>query len=212
MENGTFDDWFYPAKDFGDGKGGGLYNSGAHEAIASTEQAHSGTYSLRARVWSSNDSSSGVRAFRWQEAREHRELYYSAWFFIPTDYRRTSDPATGAFWNLFQFKSRSSSGRNDPLWALYVKRRADGKPYLYAGWGWGGTEIEGPFKTSSLGGRFFEQSVASLPIGRWFKLEAFLRQSKDFDGTLTIWQDETELYDFRGVRTSYPQSYGLAWF
>ena len=93
-----------------------------------------------------------------------------------------------------------------------MKRRADGKPYLYAGWGWGGTEIEGPFKTSSLGGRFFEQSVASLPIGRWFKLEAFLRQSKDFDGTLTIWQDETELYDFRGVRTSYPHvTAGQAW-
>ncbi len=204
FEEASVVDLYYPAREDEPDKGGGIYNSGRHEARASSELAHSGRQSLRARIWTGEDSTSAVRLFRWREAREHRELYYSAWFFIPTDHRRTADPSAGAFWNLFQFKTRSSDGRNDPVWALYVNRNDDGEPYLRAGWGWGGTELAGPFESSSQGGRFFEQSVATLPIGRWFQLEAFLRQSKDFDGRLTIWQDGEELYDFTDVRTSYP--------
>lgn len=211
MEDGTLAEWREPSRG-DDTDGGGLFNSGTHEALVSGEQARSGASSLRARIWQTADEAPGVRAFRWLEARQHRELYYSAWFFITEEYRPTEDRSTGGFWNMFQFKSRSADGRNDPLWALYVHERPDGAQYLRAGWGWGGTEVAGPFAESPLGGRFFDQWVADLPIGRWFHVEAFLRQSKDFDGRLTVWQDGVELYDFANVRTSYAHAgHGQSW-
>ena len=50
-----------------------------------------------------------------------------------------------------------------------------------------------------------------MPIGRWFHLEAFIRQSSGYDGTLTFWQDGVKLFDFRNIRTSYPNCDFNSW-
>ena len=39
---------------------------------------------------------------------------------------------------------------------------------------------------------------ASVPIGRWFQIEAHLRASPDADGVLELWRDDTLLYQVRG--------------
>jgi hypothetical protein len=211
MEESGLADWYYPSTGPTGSYGGGLYNSGAHEAVASRSQAHSGAASMRATIWTPSRPTSAVRAFRWRESRTNREAYYSAWFYIPTRYTLTGDSCCGRYWNLFQFKSRSSDGRNDPVWALYVANRPSGELYLYAGWGWGGTRIAGPYSTSGVGGKNYQQTVASLPVGRWTRIEAFLRQSKDFDGRVAVWQDGVLLFDFRNVRTSYDNPAYNAW-
>ncbi len=196
METGSTSEWSANG-------GGGLFNSGTYEAVATSELAHTGANSLRARIWTPGES--GVRAFRWSEARSNRSLYYSVWMYIPTNYTLTADPNTGQFWNLFQFKSRTpDSSRIDPLWSLNAAPDGAGALYLRAGWGWGGATLSGPRATDGVGGKWFEPATRrSLPVGRWFHLQAMLHQSKDFDGRLTFWQDGVQLLDLTGVRTSY---------
>src|SRR5262245_54354614 len=80
MEPGSLAEW-------GDGRDGGLFNSGRWRADTSVQQAHSGRYSLRTEISTPSTPLSGVRAFRWGEARENREAYYSAWYYFPAEYR-----------------------------------------------------------------------------------------------------------------------------
>jgi hypothetical protein len=54
------------------------------------------------------------------------------------------------------------------------------------------------------GFRRLRQRVATVPVGRWFQLSARLRQSKNFDGLLCVWQDDRLLFGLHDVRTSYP--------
>jgi hypothetical protein len=195
------------------GGGGGLYNSGNYKAYVSTDVAHSGRYSLRTEISSPSSPTSGVRAFRWAEARANRDAYYSIWMYVPTQYTLTADPNTGRFWNVFQFKSRTPEGsRNDPVWALYAAPDGEGRLYLHAGWGWGGTELAGPRASDGVGGKWFEPTKRTpIPVGRWVHFEAFLHQSKDFDGRLSFWQDGEQLFDLQGVRTSYNNCDYNAW-
>lgn len=196
MENGSTSEWAVNS-------GGGLYNSGTFEAVASADVAHTGSSSLRARIWT--PSTSGVRAFRWAESHANRSLYYSAWIYLPTDFSLTADPNTGQFLNLMQFKSRTADGsRNDPLWGVYAVPNGAGGLYLRAGWGWGGTPVAGPYATSDVSGKWYEPSTrVTLPVGRWVHIEAFLHQSNGFDGAFTFWQDGTKVLDFTGIRTSF---------
>ena len=197
-ENGSLSEWE-------SNWGGGIFSSGSYEAVVSGEAAKSGSRSLRARIWTPSES--GVRAFRWKEPRENRELYYSAWVYMPEDYR-----VTGNYVHLFQFKSRSTDGRNDPIWGLYGVDDGKGGIRLQAGWGWGGTPVSGPYASDGVGGKWIQSSVdATLPTGRWVHVEAFLRQSKDFDGRLKFWVDGKELFDLNQVRTSFDNCTYNSW-
>jgi hypothetical protein len=193
--------------------GGGLYSSGSYEQVASTDQRRSGTHSLRARIWTPGSPTPGVRAFRWAEARGNRALYFSAWLYVPTNYALTGDPCCGRFWNVFQFKSTSADGsRNDPVWAFYATPDGNGGLYLRAGWGWGGTTLAGPYAGDGVSGKNYEPLVKMpIPVGRWFQVQGYLNQSKDFDGRVVLWQDGTKLYDFANVRTSYNNCKWNAW-
>jgi hypothetical protein len=206
MEDGSTSEWLA-------GGGGQLYNSGAFEAEASTDIARTGLHSLRARIWTPSSPSSGVRAFRWQEARANQELYYSAWLYLPTAYTLSNERRNGGYWNVFQFKSRTADrSRDDPVWAFYATPDGEGGLYLRAGWGWGGTALAGPYGTDGVGGKNYEpETRVSLPVGRWVHLQAFLRQSSEFDGRLTFWQDGVKLFDLDGIRTSYPNCSFNAW-
>jgi hypothetical protein len=211
MEEGTLSDWYSPSTGPTGDYGGGVYNSGRYGVSAVSDHAHNGRRSLRATIWTPNSPTSGVRAFRWNEPRAHREAYYSAWFFVPKMYKLTANPCCGRFWNIFQFKSQSADGRNDPVWALYVAKRSSGELYLYAGWGWGGTKVSGPYATSGVSGKNFDQCSLDFAVGRWVRIDAFLRQSKDFDGQLIVWQDDVMLFDFQKIRTSYANPSYNAW-
>lgn len=206
MEAGSLAEWSA-------GEGGGLFNSGPGSAAVSSERAHTGIRSLRMTISAPPNRPAAVRAFRWAEASGHRDLFYSVWIYVPTHYTPTGDPDRGRFWNLFQFKSRSSDGRrDDPVWALYATPDAEGRLYLRAGWGWGGTALAGPFAGATTGGRFFEPFWrVPLPVGRWFQLQALYRPSADFDGRLVVWQDGLVLFNLNGIRTSYRNCGASPW-
>jgi hypothetical protein len=179
--------------------GGGLFNSGTNQVVISSDHYRSGSKSLRASIRTLSTRGSGVRAFRWKEARENRDAYYSVWIYLP----EKLDPS-GGFLNLFQFKSRSGA-RNDPVWAFYGVPDGMGGAYLRAGWGWGGTPLAGPTVVDQrITGRWYEPARRiSLPVGRWVQLQAFLHQSYGFDGRLQFWQDGVRLFDLNNIRTSF---------
>jgi hypothetical protein len=50
-----------------------------------------------------------------------------------------------------------------------------------------------------------------VPVGRWFKVEARLRQSKDFDGAIRVTLDGQLLADVGDVRTGWPNCTYSSW-
>jgi hypothetical protein len=191
MEDGTLDGWGGAALN-----GGGEFDSGSGVSTASRDVAHSGSWSAEMTL---ADGSGGTRLLRWQEPRAYRDLVFSAWFYIPRTYTLTGDPS-GRFWNVFQFKSRSTTGSVDPMWDLIVDNPAPGRMRINLDWS--PRTLQGPLPGQS-GWRRFTQSVADVPAGRWFQLTAELRQSNAFDGSLRVWQDGELLFDLTGIRTTY---------
>jgi hypothetical protein len=199
MEDGTLDGWGGAAMN-----GGGEFDSGSGVSAASRDVAHSGSWSAKMTL---PDGSGGTRLFRWQEPRQYRDVVYSAWFYIPSAYTLTGLPS-GRFWNLFQFKSRSSDDSVDPMWDLTVSNPSPGRMRLNLDWS--PPTLEGPVPGQS-GFRRFTQSVADVPVARWFQLSAELRQSNGFDGALRVWQDGQLLFDLSGIRTSYANCAYNSW-
>jgi hypothetical protein len=199
MEDGTLDGWGGALL-----RGGGEFNSGAGASAASRDVAHTGSWSVRMTL---PDGSGGTRLFRWQEPRQYRDLVFSAWFYIPRNYTLTGAPSS-RFWNLFQFKSRSTSDSVDPMFELMVDNPSPDRMRLNLDWS--PRTLEGPSPGES-GWRRFTQAATDIPVGRWFQLTAQLRQSSAFDGALRIWQDAQLLFDLAGIRTSYQNCAYNAW-
>jgi hypothetical protein len=192
MEEGSLADWYFPESSAVRSYGGGEYNSDGGDSVASSERARSGAWAVKATL----PGAGGTRLFRWQEARANRDLVYEAWFYLPAAYR-----ITGNYWNLFQFKSRSTAGAVDPLWFVDLVTTADGslRPTLI----WWHRTLEGPRPGQAGLRRLQPLSPVTVPAGRWFSLKARLHQSKDFDGTLQVWLDGQLIFDQTGVRTSF---------
>ena len=208
FETGDLSQWYGAARSKANAseRGGGIFNSGIAESVASQDFAHSGRWSLKATITTPHRPTSGARLFRWLEPRDETYfasgLYYSAWFLFPKQYTLTANPHSGRFWNIFQFKSKRST-TNDPFWYLDIANRAPGGAmYLTLHW-WDGLAIEGPHAGES-GGRRYAQSVKDIPVGQWTHIEAYLKQAADFTGEVTIWQDSELVFDQRNVKTKYP--------
>jgi hypothetical protein len=195
MEAGTLSRWYVPANEDTGDNGGGVYLSDGGRALASTEEARTGRWAAKLEL---PDGRGGARLFRWRELREHRTLTVSAWLYIPRVYTLLGSPSD-EYLDIFQFKSRSAT-RNDPFWLLNVVNPEPGAMRVELHW-WP-TDVDGP-RPGEAGFRVFEHHGPDLPIDRWFKLKATLRQSNGFDGRLRIWQDGRPLYDLDGIRTGY---------
>jgi hypothetical protein len=203
MEEGTLADWYSPQPAAIGNFGGGEYNSDGGVTTVSDERSRSGSFAAKLTLPGGHG---GTRLFRWRELRRHQETLQTAWFFFPRSYTKIG--TDGSFLNLFQFKSRSISGAVDPMWYLDVSNPTPDRMRLDLVW-WP-RALEGP-RHGELGFRRLTQHIADIPVGRWFELRAQLRQSKDFDGVLRIWQDGQLIFDMTGIRTSYTNCRYTPW-
>jgi polysaccharide lyase-like protein len=180
------------------GTHGGSFDSGACQRPpngVSNEVAHSGQYAMKMTI-NLGSGESGCRQFRHEESISGGTYYYGAWFYLP------SYVAAQNYWNVFQFKSETSS-QNDPFWVLDIMPRSSGGP-MSLRLRWKGTVV-GPFASdTSTGTKTYTQRVADLPVGTWFHVEVYLKQASDFTGRLTVWQNGKQLYDMANVKTKYP--------
>lgn len=162
--------------------GGGEFNSGGGVSRVSTAVSRSGRHAAELRL-SNVQGDQGVRLFRWQEPRQHSDLYYSTWYYFPERYVAPN------WWNVFQFKSKTSS-RNDAFFQLNVGNRADGQMHFYL-YDWQRR-------------RSYPQSTVNIPVGRWFQVEVYYKSRGDQTGQVTVWQDGVELFNVNDVQTRYP--------
>jgi Polysaccharide lyase len=152
----------------------------------------------------------GCRQTRNVEAKSGKTFVYSAWYYLPRREIPTRD-----MWNVFQFKSGSPSVHSigtDPFWTINIVRSRRGGPLrLVLKWKGGDTDhtrgVRGPFADSQRHPRTYRQRRAVVPIRRWFKINAYLKQSGDFSGALVVRQDGVLLWNMRGIRTKYPDGW-----
>jgi hypothetical protein len=162
--------------------GGGEFNSGGGISRVSTVVSRSGRHAAELRL-TNVQGDQGVRLFRWQESRQHSDLFYSTWYYFPERYVAPN------WWNVFQFKSKTSS-RNDAFFQLNIGNRADGQMHFYL-FDWQRRQS-------------YPQSAANIPIGRWFQIEVYYKSRGDQSGQITVWQDGVELFNVKDVQTRYP--------
>jgi hypothetical protein len=189
-EEGNMSDWYLNG-------GGNESLSGNAVTGASRDFAHTGSWSAKGTI--TTPPGAGARLFRKAVSNPNPATYayYSAWYYIPV--RMTS----AHFNNIFQFKSIDSAGVSDPFWDLKIRNRSNGNMYVTLNW-WCGLTVEGPHQGES-GCRSYH-ALKDLPVGQWFHLEAFLRQSSTFSGQIIFWQDGIEIFNQNNVKTRYSAS------
>jgi chitodextrinase len=162
---------------------------------ATQEQARSGTWSAKLSI---PGSWGAVRLWRWKESMVYRELYYSAWYFVPQLY--TMDVRAGGSTNWWQYKSTTPIGQNDPFFLLGWQNTGPGAMRMDMTW-WG-PATDGPLPGQRGLRRWV--STVDIPIGRWFHIEVRHVCAGDFTGAIQVWQDGVELFHLEGVKTRYP--------
>jgi hypothetical protein len=176
-ETGDFSDW--------DQKGGYHWSAqgGVTEIVTRPNPTRSGQYSFRSSVTSpGTGTQSGAEASR--SGGLPTEAYYSAWYYFPEAIVSTS------YWLFFKFRSRTDPSDDTTTvntWDLDVMTDSNGAMNLAL------------YHHSNSD----EQTAAalSIPIGRWFQVEAFLRAVNDNTGRITIWFDGVQAFDIGGQAT-----------
>lgn len=164
----------------------------------SREVARSGRFSMAMTIDTSR-TESACRQYRYEETQSGWPLFYSAWFYLPR-FHEVDD-----FWNLIQFKSKRFDDVRGVFWVLDLEDREQGRN-LYLKLRWKG-EAFGPYAESRGKARkvYTQRRRLNVPVGRWFHVEVYLRQSERFDGRIIVWQDGTRIYDVANVRTRWPR-------
>jgi hypothetical protein len=209
-------EWYAPSNGATDSYGGGEYNSGGGTSAASSTQARSGSWSAKL-IADTTAGSSGARLFRWAELRAERRVICESYFFFPVDFTLTANPATGHYLDLFQFKARRDSGVVDPFWLLTPEDAPGGGHRFRLDWS-AFSGLEGPH-VGEHGFRVYRPATdIMLPVGQWFGLRGYIKQSKDFDGAIKIWYlppgggAPQVIVDETNVRTGHPNTVlGMPW-
>ncbi|MBI4787679.1 MAG: heparin lyase I family protein [Chloroflexi bacterium] len=172
METGDLTQW---------NNGGGEFNSGNADTVASRDVARGGSWS--AKLVATTPPESGTRLFRWHESQTYSSLYYSVWYYFPRNYSAPN------YWNIFQWKSKISESIVDPFYVLNVGNRGDGSMYLYL-YDWQ--------RRNSVG-----SASINVPVGQWMRIEAYYKCAPDSSGAVTIWQNGTQIINHSGRSTRY---------
>ncbi len=179
-ESGNLDQWTQGQY------GEAVFNSGTGSVTVSHDVAHSGSTSLKMAISDANGTAQAARIFRWNDPQGNSlpaSAYYSVWYYFPQNY--TPDQ----WWNVLQFKSKSSSGQVDPMWVLNVGNRPDGNMYFYL---W-----------DAMHSRSYSAAAqVDVPVGRWVHIETYFQRSTGSNGQITIWQDGVKLFDLSGIQTT----------
>jgi len=166
----------------------------------STDVARSGKYSMKMTI-DSTVQGSGCRQFRYPEILSGQPFYYSAWLYYPQNWK------VNGHTNIFQFKSKPFSGdQSDPLWAVRTQNRSNGNMFYVLSWKGSTYNIAGPQSGNPEQDKVYSQSNMDIPVAKWTHLEVYLRQSSQFTGQITVWQDGVLLFDINNIRTKYPDA------
>ena len=164
---------------------------------ASTEQAHSGRYSIRCSI---PDPRKGQDAKLYREGILQSAAYYSAWFWFDRNFKPTE-------WvNIFQWKTNGPARDRpddfglanycDPTFVLNFYYRPDSKTSRLMLYHW-------PVGQGYLQGAraVYEQAKPRpVPHSQWVHIEGYYKVHPT-DGEVIVWQDGEEIFHVTGANT-----------
>ena len=175
-ETGDLSDWTR--------NGGSLWTSTGGQLDVVTSPVRSGSYALRSSVTSSSSTLSAAVAQR-AGVQVPVDAYYSAWYYVPAVSTATT------YWLFFKFRSRcvaSDPSTDAEVWDFNFVPDGNGA-MQFTLFGHAKGVLEPPVATPTV------------PIGQWFQVEAYLRVANDDTGRLTVWEDDTVIFDVQGQPT-----------
>jgi hypothetical protein len=140
---------------------------------------HSGTYAAAFTVKVGADGG-GSQARCVEQGVFPKAAYYGAWYYVP---ERSQNHA---LWNLLHFQGGTPAGEHG-LWDVSLVNHGDGGP-LY------------PALYDFLTGTPMD-SATSIPIGRWFHIEAFVERANDASGQLRLLLDGSMVVELDNLKT-----------
>lgn len=192
-------DWYAPDTVAGNYNLGAPITAGVASVTDSGVQAHTGTSCIAFSITTPNTPDSQAGLNRW-DIRLDRELYFSCWLYLPAAYVPNG---AGPYWQMMIFGTRSAGDvRNDPVWQVQVENISGSlKPYVV--WGGAGFTDAGPLSTDNVSRKEYRIVQPTLPVAQWFKVEAYIYQSKDYDGRVRFTMNGTVIFDMAQVKTAY---------
>jgi hypothetical protein len=174
-ETGDFSQW---SKD----EHGNSYLLGDATLSIVSSPVHSGRYAAKSSV---NAAGRLATARLYRQDTLPPEAYYSVWLYVPAEY------SVGDYWSVFEFSGRTDpndSGTFTTAWTLNLHPSPDTGLSWYV---WDGIRGQDLMPANPVG----------VPVGRWFQLEAFVRQATDDTGQVSFWVDGSLFVDQSGVST-----------
>jgi hypothetical protein len=155
-----------------------------------SDQVHSGNWAVLATI----STVDGLSFAQLKHRDIRHDAHFSAWFYIPRRYTILG------YWDLFEFQGLAFPGidtTETTLWSVDLRGGGDGADMTWYLWD----------NTRAM--EYGPDVPLVAPIGRWFRIEAFVHQATDDSGRITVWIDGTKLADVSGVPT-VPTSW-LGW-
>lgn len=178
FESNSFNEWTAVP-----GRGAEAFPEPRDSIVVSSDQAHSGTYSVKMTI---DTSVAGEQ----QNTLLSRvgdlpvEGYYSAWYYLP------NAVTVGTYWVIFKFRLRTDA--NDALtttefYDLDLVNSSPGQMSLVL------YDHISQFHEIPL-----DVPHPAVPVGRWFQIESYYRNAQDNTGRITFWLDGQQIIDING--------------
>jgi hypothetical protein len=185
FERGDFADWSTPPD------AGGVYtmtsDAEATEAAVqiTSEEAHGGRFSAKLSSYANLPDPGPVQggAGLFRQDLYPEEAYYSVWYYLPQPYVTTTP------WIILKFKGVVNSDAGIvPGYAELLDLSLESLPG-------GGMTLGLSDARHQYGSSPLPDPVPIVPIGQWFQIESFYRNTTDPSGELAIWLNGTKIYD-----------------
>jgi hypothetical protein len=170
-------------------RAGSTWESGGGSLAVVSAPVRSGRYAVRSTV--AAQPSGTISGAVLVAENMPQEAYYSAWFWVP------ETVPSSTYWTFFKLASRmvpTDSTTGLDVWDFDLDPASDGgvKLRLFH---------HPPIDVAPL-------VAKTVPLARWFQVEAHYRASTTDDGELLLWLDDTLLFEIHGPTA--PTSY-VAW-
>lgn len=192
METGDISQWNTSGGNYIMNPGNVLINE------VSTENPHSGVYSIKTQVTAGTSQMASTQYFRHSpegEPNVNPDAIYTCWYHISNGF-----DMVGISWhNIMQWKAKYSNDISYPIFTTGFNVRggkgSGGPNYL---------ELRYAREHFPLGGGSYnipELVEVNVPINEWFKVQVRYIQSVTTNGRVILWLNDQRIYDVSGIVT-----------
>jgi hypothetical protein len=152
--------------------------SGSSSVVVSSERAHTGSAGAKMTVDTTGQQLQNVGLALSGDLPI--EAYYSAWYYLPRSV------TVGPYWVIFKFRMRTDAANpstTDELFDVDLDNLPTGEMTLRL------------FDHRSGGDLPLDVPSPVVPVGDWFQVEGFYRNTTDQSGRLILWVDGRQIID-----------------